>query len=79
MKLIKWSYTKRYHIKALFEEFPNSPVIFRKILGYYFIYTVHWSPQDPVVSKVCLEKMEVALNKDLGSLFEYENRRQAKD
>lgn len=67
MKLLKWSYTKRYNIKAQYDEFPNSIVIFRKIKEYYFVYTVNWSMSDPIVSKNALEEMEWLLNKELGT------------
>ena len=74
MKLIKWSYTKRYNIKAQFDVFPNSVVIFRQIKDYYFVYSVNWSKSDPVVSKTSLEQMELLLNKDLGTLESYSQR-----
>ena len=75
MKLTKWSYTKRYNIKAQFDVFPNSFVIFRQIKDYYFVYTVNWSLGDPVVSKTALEKMEWLLNKELGTLENYSLRK----
>jgi len=31
MKLLHWSCMKRHQVKALFDAFPNSPVILRKI------------------------------------------------
>ena len=74
MKLTNWSYTKRYNIKAQFDVFPNSVVIFRQIKDYYFVYTVNWSLGDPVVSKTTLEKMEWLLNKELGTLESYSQR-----
>lgn len=67
MKLTKWSYTKRYNIKAHFDEFPNSVVVFRQIKDYYFVYTVNWSINDPIVKKSSLEEMEWLLNKELGT------------
>ena len=75
MKLIKWSYTKRYNIKAQFDVFPNSIATFRQIKDYYFIYTVNWSLGDPVVSKIALEEMEWLLNKELGTLESYNKRK----
>ncbi|HAQ08302.1 MAG TPA: hypothetical protein DCR24_12560 [Bacillus bacterium] len=67
MKLTKWSYTKRYNIKAQFDEYPNSIVVFRQIKNFYFVYTVKWSLSDPVVSKNILEEMELLLNRELGT------------
>jgi hypothetical protein len=75
MKLTNWSYTKRYNIKAQFDVFPNSVVIFRQIKDYYFVYTVNWSLSDPVVSKTSLEQMEWLLNKELDSLESYSRRK----
>jgi hypothetical protein len=75
MKLTKWSYTKRYNIKAQFDKYPNSVVIFRQIKDYYFVYTVNWAISDPVVTKNALEKMELLLNSELGTLDEYRLRK----
>ncbi|MBT2677978.1 hypothetical protein J7E38_03140 [Bacillus sp. ISL-35] len=74
MKLTKWSYTKRYNIKAQFDMFPNSVVVFRQIKDYYFVYTVNWDLSDPVVSKSALEEMELLLNSELGTLDGYRHR-----
>lgn len=75
MELIKWSYTKRYNIKGLFDAYPNSVVIFRKIKNYYFVYTVQWSMRDPVVTKTALEEMEWLLNRELGLAEDYGGRK----
>lgn len=75
MKLTKWSYTKRYNIKALFDMYPNSLVIFRQIKNYYFVYTVQWSFKDPVVTKNALEEMEILLNQEIGTDKEYRQRK----
>lgn len=75
MKLTKWSYTKRYNIKALFDMYPNSLVIFRQIKNYYFVYTVQWSFKDPVVTKNALEEMEMLLNQEIGTDKEYRQRK----
>ncbi|MGM0847196.1 MAG: hypothetical protein ACQEUT_19745 [Bacillota bacterium] len=75
MELIRWSYSKRFNIKASFDRFPNSTVLFRKIKGYYFVYNVFWSSADPIVTRSDLIEMELLLNRDLGSEDEYINRR----
>ncbi|RIW33236.1 hypothetical protein D3H55_11290 [Bacillus salacetis] len=75
MKLNKWSYSRRYNIKASFDRFPNSTVLFRRIKDYYFVYNVYWSTHDPIVGRRDLEEMELLLNRDLGSEREYINRR----
>lgn len=78
MKLTKWSYIKRYNIKAHFDEYPNSVVVFRQIKNFYFIYTVKWSLSDPVVSKIVLEEMELLLNRELGTEEDYLERKHVK-
>ena len=75
MELIKWSYTKRYNIKAQFNMYPNSLVVFRRIKNYYFVYTVQWSMKDPIVTKSVLEEMEWQLNRELGSEEDYRKRK----
>jgi hypothetical protein len=79
MKLTKWSYAKRYNIKAQFNEYPNSTVVFRKIKNYYFVYTVKWSLNDPIVSKEALEEMEWLLNRELETLQAYRLRKHLKN
>ncbi|WP_210365197.1 hypothetical protein [Bacillus sp. REN3] len=78
MNLIRWSYTKRYNIKAKFDTFPNSAVLFRQIKNYYFVYSVKWSTMDSVVTKKDLEKMELLLNRELGTEDGYRHRSQFK-
>lgn len=75
MELIKWSYTKRYNIKAQFNAYPNSIVVFRRIKNYYFVYTVQWSMNDPFVTKSALEEMEWLLNRELGTEEDYRMRK----
>lgn len=79
MKLTKWSYTKRYNIKAQFDDFPDSVVVFRQIKDYYFVYTVNWSMSNPVVLKHALEEMEWLLNKELGTQESYRLRKALRD
>lgn len=77
MELLDWGYGRRYQIKAVFSKFPNSTVIFRSFPSYYFIYTVRWSEDDPVVTRKDLEDMELVINDMLGLLANYQNRRAA--
>lgn len=74
MELLDWSYTRHNNIKARFEPFVQSTVIFRQIKDYYFIYTVHWSDSDPVVKRGDLEEMELLLNREIGTEHSYKNR-----
>ncbi|GIN20799.1 MAG TPA: hypothetical protein DEO65_15230 [Bacillus bacterium] len=71
MELIDWSYTRHYNIKARFEPFIHSDVIFRQIKDYYFVYTVRWSDIDPVVERGHLEEMEILMNRELGMEHSY--------
>ncbi|MGE7065519.1 hypothetical protein [Peribacillus butanolivorans] len=71
MQLVKWAYMRRYNIKAIFDQFPNSPVIFRKIKDYYFIYTIQWTAADAPVGTKELEEMEQLLNRELGTELQY--------
>ncbi|ADC50139.1 hypothetical protein BpOF4_10430 [Alkalihalophilus pseudofirmus OF4] len=75
MKLERYSYMKRNRIKAYFDHFPDSPVIFSKIGSYYFVYVIQWSEYDPIVLRRDLEEMEWLINKELGFSEEYINRR----
>lgn len=73
--MIQWVYTRRYNIKAVYDQFPHSNVIFRLINQYYFVYIVNWSEKDPVVTRDHLEKMEILLNKELGTEEFYRSRK----
>lgn len=75
VRLERYSYMKRNRIKAYFDHFPDSPVIFSKIGSYYFVYVIQWSEYDPIVLRRDLEEMEWLLNKELGLNEEYINRR----
>ncbi|HZG72979.1 MAG TPA: hypothetical protein VEY51_15685, partial [Chondromyces sp.] len=75
MNLTKWSYTRRYNIKAYFDKFPHSNVVFRPINYFYFVYIVNWSKEDPVVTRADLEEMEKLLNKELGTGNAYAQRK----
>ncbi|MET3317365.1 UNVERIFIED_ORG: hypothetical protein ABIC97_000449 [Peribacillus simplex] len=75
MQLVKWAYMRRYNIKTIFDQFPNSPVIFRKIKDYYFIYTIQWTAADAPVGTKELEEMEQLLNRELGTELQYLYRR----
>ncbi|WP_241773393.1 hypothetical protein [Bacillus sp. LL01] len=75
LKLERYSYMKRNRLKAFFDHFPDSPVIFSKIGSYYFVYVIQWSEYDPIVLREDLEEMEWLINKELGLQEEYQNRR----
>lgn len=71
MELLEWSYTKHQNIKARFEPFVHSDVLFRQIKDYYFVYTIRWSDLDPVVEREHLEEMEILINCELGTEHSY--------
>lgn len=75
MKLIQWSYAKRYNIKAIYDEFPHVVVLFRQIGGYYFIFSMKGLTPEHIPTRRDYVKMEYLLNKDLGLLEAYKERR----
>ena len=75
MKIIHHSYKRRGQIEFMFEEFPHSKVVFSPIKNYYFIRTVRWNREDPVVTRRDLEKMELEVNEFLGSIEWYKQRK----
>ncbi|RDI45413.1 hypothetical protein [Falsibacillus pallidus] len=75
MNLVRCSYSRLNQIKGYFDEYPNSTVQFKRIKGYYFVYNVHWSTDDPPVDRSTLEKMEWLLNIELGFEKEYQKRK----
>lgn len=75
MKLINWSYAKRYNIKATFDEFPHVVVLFRQIGGYYFIYSMKGLTPEHVPGRREYVQMEYLLNKELGQLDAYLKRK----
>lgn len=75
MNLLHWSYMKRHQVKALYDAFPNSPVILRKIKSYYVIYYVQWSKLDPPVHTSDLEAMELLLNREFNHEENYRGRK----
>ena len=78
VKMISWEYAKWGRIKARFDKFPNSTVIFRLVKSYYFVYTVDWSEMDHVITKIDLEKAALLINRELGLEEEFLNRKSAK-
>ncbi|HSI66286.1 MAG TPA: hypothetical protein VK947_02655 [Planococcus sp. (in: firmicutes)] len=75
MKLIQWSYAKRYNIKAIYDDFPHVVVLFRQIGGYYFIFSMKGLTPEHIPNRRDYVKMEYLLNKDLGLLEAYKQRK----
>lgn len=77
MELISYSFWKRNQLKAIFSRFSSSIVTFRFIGSYYFVYSVRWSENDPIVIKSDLEEMEWLINRELGLETRYQQRKRA--
>ncbi|RNF40421.1 hypothetical protein [Planococcus salinus] len=75
MKLVNWSYAKRYNIKAIFDDFPHVVVLFRQIGGYYFIFSMKGLTPEHIPTRRDYVKMEYLLNKELGMLTAYKERK----
>ena len=79
MKLIQWSYAKRYQVKAIFEEFPDMILIFRQIGSYYFVFTTTGSVGQAYPSTKDYVEMELIINEQLQTLPAYIQRKSAVD
>lgn len=75
MKIIHWSYTRKYQVKSVFDSFPDIVAVFRQINGYYFIYTMKGMDSIELPSRKHYVQMEYLLNKELGTLPAYKNRK----
>ncbi len=75
MKLIQWSYTKRYQVKAIFNEFPDMIFIFRTIGSYYFVFTTKGEVADQIPTRKNYIEMELLINEQLQTLSAYLNRK----
>lgn len=75
MKLFHWSYTRKYQIKGIFDTFPDTVVVFRQINGYYFINTMKGLNPIDLPTRKHYVQMEYLINKELGTLPAYKNRR----
>ncbi|PKG23525.1 hypothetical protein [Niallia nealsonii] len=79
MEIIKHSYKKRGTMEFIYNKFPQSKVILYPIKNYYFVRTVKWHPEDPVVTRADLEKMELLSNELLGTIEFYKQRKSYKE
>ena len=75
MRLLSYSYLKKGKMKAIYDRFSDSQVIFCKINGYYFVYYVRWSENDPIVVTQDLVEMEYLLNEEMDTLDIYLTRK----
>lgn len=75
MKLLRWSFDRKNRIRGYFDKFPNSTIYFRRIKRYYCVYSLDWNEEDPMVTMEDREEMQQLLNKEIGRLTAYENRK----
>lgn len=75
MKIIHWSYTRKYQVKGVFDAFPDTVVVFRQINGYYFISTMKGLNPLELPNRKHYVQMEYLINKELGTLPAYKKRR----
>jgi hypothetical protein len=65
MKLLNWSYWKRNQIRAWFDISSHSPVLFRRVENYYFIFCVQ-PPSSCTWAEMTLSKWNFSLTGSLG-------------
>jgi hypothetical protein len=75
LKLIQWSYSRKYQVKAIFDEFPDMIIVFRTIGTYYFIFTTEGHVPDPYPSHKDYEEMELLMNEEMKTLPSYVSRK----
>ena len=75
MKLIQWSYTKRYQVKAIFDKFPDMILIFRTVGSYYFVFTTIGTVSHSYPSRKNYVEMELLINEQLQTLPAYIQRK----
>ena len=68
MKLVQWSYTKKYQVKAIFDDFPGMVIIFRTIGSYYFVFTTKGNGSDTFPKRKDYVEMELLLNEEMQTL-----------
>ncbi|CDQ18354.1 hypothetical protein SAMN05192559_109108 [Halobacillus karajensis] len=78
IQLERWSYSKRKMVRGYFDKYPNSTVYFRRIRDFYMVYMVDWDEGDPLIKKEDREIMQQLINKELGRLKAYEQRKSRK-
>lgn len=75
MKLLHWEYTRKYQIKGIFDEFPETIFLFRRVKDYYFLFSMSGLDKHAIPSKRDYVRMEYLLNKELYSLEAYLQRK----
>jgi len=75
MRILHWSYTRKYQVKTVFDLFPDTVVIFRQIHGYYFIRSMKGLDPSSLPERKHYVQMEYCINKELGTLSAYKSRK----
>lgn len=75
LKLIQWSYAKRYQVKAIFDKFPDMILIFRTVGSYYFVFTTVGTVSLSYPSRKDYVEMELLINEQLQTLPAYIQRK----
>ena len=70
---------RRNQVKGLFDCFPEAVIIFKRIRNFYYIYSAEWKGRPQLIAKQQLEEMEYLLNKEMGFLRGYLQRKSAGD
>jgi len=71
LKLIQWSYSRKYQVKAIFDKFPDMIIVFRTIGTYYFVFTTKGHIPDSYPTRKDYEEMELLINEELKTLPSY--------
>jgi hypothetical protein len=79
LKLIHWSYVKRYQVKAIFDEFPDMILVLRSISSYYFVFTTTGSVGHTYPNRKDYVEMELLVNEQLQTLPAYIKRKSARE
>ncbi|SEJ17078.1 hypothetical protein SAMN04488127_1171 [Bhargavaea ginsengi] len=75
MKIVQWAYARKYQIKAVFDDFPETVFLFRRIGEYYFLFSCTGGEFTRLPEREDYGQMEELVNEELGTLEHYLNRR----
>lgn len=75
MKNVQWAYARKYQIKAVFDDFPETVFLFRRIGEYYFLFSCTGGEFTRLPERGDYSRMEELVNEELGTLEHYLNRR----
>ncbi|GKV57504.1 hypothetical protein NCCP2222_34510 [Sporosarcina sp. NCCP-2222] len=79
MKIDHWAYARKYQIKCVFDKYPSTVFLFRRVADYYFIFSSSGIDVNEIPSPKDYVRMEYLLNKELGTLQAYRNRKRLRN